>query len=88
MSTDLLTWPEPLRAYPRDTRALARIGNSLPGPVRHVVIIFGGWGSSAAGQPLRPVPDQPTGTSELLETVQALGTRLSERYMSPPSRAR
>jgi hypothetical protein len=49
------------------------LGNSLPGPVRDLVIIFGGWGSGAAGEQLRPVPGRPTGTSELLESVRALG---------------
>jgi hypothetical protein len=73
MSVDLIGPTDRLRAYPPDSRARDRLGESLPGPVRDLVIIFGGWGSRAAGEPLRPVPGQPTGTSELLESVRALG---------------
>lgn len=71
MSTDLLPYPYPVRAYPRNPGALTRLASSVPGPVRNIVVIFGGWGSDAAGLPLGP--GQPTGTSKLLKKVQALG---------------
>ncbi len=76
MTVDLLTNSAPLRSYPATGGVQDFISGNSSQPITDVIIVFGGWGSGQAGQPLPRNTNPPTGASKLVD-------RLSQVKASP-----
>jgi hypothetical protein len=74
MTVDLLNSSGALQSYPTNGRIQNSNGGDPTGPITDVIIVFGGWGSDQAGQPLPQNPNPPTGASRLVDRLSKIET--------------
>jgi len=78
MSIDIHTG-NAIRPYPScgasNKKEISYFQNPKLGPIKHLILVFGGWGSTDAGNPIPKKVNQTTGTTLLLNKIRSLNSK-------------